>query len=149
MTAASLSAIKPFLDPLGIRLVGIGFEEVGLKKFIASNHFAGELYLDTQKSMFKSVECKTASWTTLWGVFSRDVLRMYDLAKQRKFENNFEGDYSQFGGVFLIDANGVTRYLQVQSKENFQIDTKKIMEVIGVTPPVDFDPLPGAEQTLW
>lgn len=149
MTAASLSSIKPFLDSKGIDLIGIGYEEIGLQKFIAAGHFAGELYLDMSRDLYKSIDCKTTNWQCMWGVLSPDVLRLYQLAQERHYVNNFKGDFSQFGGAVLIDAYGITRFLQVQTKQNFQIDVMKILDVIGVVPPEGFDPLPLASNTVW
>jgi hypothetical protein len=149
MTAASLSSLKPFLDERGIRLIGVGFESIGLKKFVEAGHFGGELYLDPTRSLYKRIECRLTSWKTLWGAASMEVLGLYAQAAKRHYQVDFQGDASQLGAVFLIDANGVTRFLQIQTGDRFQIDTIKILEALGVTPPDDYDPLPDAHKKVW
>lgn len=149
MTAASLSSLKPFLDERGIRLIGVGFESIGMKKFIEAGHFGGELYLDPSKTLYKRVECRNTNWKSLWGLASLEVWGLYAKAAKRQYQVDFQGDYSQLGAVVLIDAHGVTRFLQIQTGDRFQIDTVKILETIGITPPDDYDPLPDAHKKVW
>jgi hypothetical protein len=78
-----------------------------------------------------------------------EVLGLYAQAAKRHYQVDFQGDASQLGAVFLIDANGVTRFLQIQTGDRFQIDTIKILEALGVTPPDDYDPLPDAHKKVW
>lgn len=46
--ARELSSLKPQLDAKGVRLIGIGLEELGLEEFQKGEFFAGGEYLSTR-----------------------------------------------------------------------------------------------------
>ncbi len=57
LAAREISAIKPMLDEAGVKLFGVGVEELGAQEFIDGNFFFGgdELYVDIGKASFEAL----------------------------------------------------------------------------------------------
>nr|XP_055205333.1 prostamide/prostaglandin F synthase isoform X4 [Gorilla gorilla gorilla] len=56
--AQDLSSLAGLLDQHGVRLVGVGPEALGLQEFLDGDYFAGELYLDESKQLYKELGFK-------------------------------------------------------------------------------------------
>ncbi|XP_011933929.1 PREDICTED: prostamide/prostaglandin F synthase isoform X3 [Cercocebus atys] len=56
--AQDLSGLAGLLDQHGVRLVGVGPEALGLQEFLDGGYFAGELYLDESKQLYKELGFK-------------------------------------------------------------------------------------------
>ncbi|XP_037514570.1 prostamide/prostaglandin F synthase isoform X2 [Rhipicephalus sanguineus] len=65
LDAVRLSRIKPQLDAAGVRLVGIGHENIGLEDFRRGEYFKGELYVDEERNAYKALQYKRFSWFTI------------------------------------------------------------------------------------
>ncbi|XP_005545060.4 prostamide/prostaglandin F synthase isoform X7 [Macaca fascicularis] len=56
--AQDLSGLAGLLEQHGVRLVGVGPEALGLQEFLDGGYFAGELYLDESKQLYKELGFK-------------------------------------------------------------------------------------------
>ncbi|TGZ63630.1 hypothetical protein CRM22_006831 [Opisthorchis felineus] len=61
LEALNLSQMKPAFDKRRIRLVGISFDENGIKDFVDGNFFKGELFLDPDRSTYRAMDFKRVS----------------------------------------------------------------------------------------
>ena len=55
LAAKEISALKPILDRKGIKLIGIGFDDIGLKQFLDRGFFDGGDYLVRWYFVFKTM----------------------------------------------------------------------------------------------
>ncbi|XP_064228043.1 prostamide/prostaglandin F synthase isoform X3 [Aotus nancymaae] len=56
--ARDLSSLAGLLEQHGLRLAGVGPEALGLQEFLDGGYFAGELYLDESKQLYKELGFK-------------------------------------------------------------------------------------------
>ena len=53
--ASELSKLKPELEARGVKMVAIGLDETSMEDFIQRGFWAGELYLDTERAVYKGL----------------------------------------------------------------------------------------------
>lgn len=110
--SAELSRLRPELDSLGVRLIAVGHERLGLEEFVEGKFFDGDIYLNTDKSLYKALGAKRA------GVFSMAKPSMWKAvkrAKAKKFDGNMAGDGFQLGGLMVLEPSGAMVYRFTQS----------------------------------
>ncbi|XP_047301362.1 prostamide/prostaglandin F synthase isoform X4 [Homo sapiens] len=130
--AQDLSSLAGLLDQHGVRLVGVGPEALGLQEFLDGDYFAGELYLDESKQLYKELGFKRL-WTQASPEFGQATwcLRRYnslsilpaalgkpvrDVAAKAKavgIQGNLSGDLLQSGGLLVVSKE-VPRRLRPQ-----------------------------------
>uniref|UniRef100_A0A2K6UGS5 Peroxiredoxin like 2B n=1 Tax=Saimiri boliviensis boliviensis TaxID=39432 RepID=A0A2K6UGS5_SAIBB len=59
--ARDLGSLAGLLEQPGVRLVGVGPQALGLQEFLDGGYFAGELYLDESKQLYKELGFKRYS----------------------------------------------------------------------------------------
>lgn len=143
MSAANLSAAAPLLEAKGVQLAGFGIERIGFEDFYKGGYFTGDLYIDVDTKAYKALELRENSWRNLWGLLDGGVLKLFNLSKEKGYENNLQGNINQLGGTFLIMPDGSVPYAHFQSKDSFEPDLFKIMEVLDVVPPQDYELYPA------
>jgi prostamide/prostaglandin F2alpha synthase len=71
-----LDALSPLLKAHDVRLVGIGFEEVGVGEFMDGEYFSGEIYIDFRRKSYKALSYRTFNiFTLMCTIFSSKVGR--------------------------------------------------------------------------
>ncbi|CUG11878.1 Hypothetical protein, putative [Bodo saltans] len=143
MSAANISAAAPLLANKNVKIIGFGVEALGFEEFYKGKYFSGDLYVDTETKAYAALELRKNSWRNLWGLLGGNIMDLFDLSKKKGFENNLKGNISQLGGTFLIMPDGSVPYSHFQSKDSFEPDLLKVMEVLGLIPPTDYEMYPS------
>lgn len=133
MGAVNVSQIAPFLEEHNVRIVGFGFEHVGLSEFVQGNFFSGELFIDEERKSYEALCCKKTSWRNLWGILSKEIYRLFKQSKKMGIANNFAGNANQLGGTFLIFPDGTVPYAHFQSPDSFEPDLNKVLSLLAAS----------------
>ncbi|KAI9295636.1 hypothetical protein K502DRAFT_364833 [Neoconidiobolus thromboides FSU 785] len=100
-----LSNLKPEFDKLGVRLIGIGFEEVGLQEFIDGKYWEWELFLDTDKTVHKALGLtKMSILVGLSDLLTSASRAAVSAALKLGISGDFNGDGFQLGGTYVVGA---------------------------------------------
>ncbi|GAM24012.1 hypothetical protein SAMD00019534_071870 [Acytostelium subglobosum LB1] len=101
--AMDISSLKPKLDRLGISLIGIGFETLGLQDFIAGKYFAGDIYIDKSRAVYRALSLRRMGfWDSAVGLMDPRLSVYRKLAKETGMPSNFRGDGLQLGATLVI-----------------------------------------------
>eukprot|EP01132_Coremiostelium_polycephalum_P002223 gene2223-2740_t len=101
--AMDLSSIKPRLDSMGINLIGIGFESLGLNEFIQGGFFNGEIYIDKTRAVYRALNIKRMGfWESAIGLADSKFSTYRNRAKQMNIPSNFRGDGLQLGATLVV-----------------------------------------------
>jgi prostamide/prostaglandin F2alpha synthase len=92
---------------MGVELVALGHEMLGVGEFYTGGYWQGALYIDKKKEVFAQLGTNQGN---LLGLLSRQTLDAGKAATERGTEGNLEGDGFQLGGVWVFDAAGVCTY---------------------------------------
>uniref|UniRef100_A0A2K5WTP1 Prostamide/prostaglandin F synthase n=1 Tax=Macaca fascicularis TaxID=9541 RepID=A0A2K5WTP1_MACFA len=105
--AQDLSGLAGLLDQHGVRLVGVGPEALGLQEFLDGGYFAGELYLDESKQLYKELGFKRYnSLSILPAALGKPVRDVAAKAKAVGIQGNLSGDLLQSGGLLVVSKGG-------------------------------------------
>ncbi|KAJ9090494.1 hypothetical protein DSO57_1001952 [Entomophthora muscae] len=130
-----LSDLKPYFDELNVRLVGVGFEEVGLQEFMDGKYWEWDLFLDPSRSVHSALRLETMG--LLQGL--RDVAslatRMATAAASRMgLIEELGGDGFQLGGTFIITPTRGVVYEYRQVGTGTFPSIKDIIAIVGGDP---------------
>jgi peroxiredoxin len=143
MSAANISAAAPLLAKKNVKVVGFGIETLGFEDFYKGKYFTGDLFVDSDGKAYSALKLRKNSWRNLWGLMGGSIMDLFDQSKKKGFENNLKGNLTQLGGTFLIMPDGTVPYAHFQSNDSFEPDLLKIMEVLGLIPPTDYEMYPS------
>ena len=143
MSAANISASKSLLATKNVKIVGFGVETFGFEDFEKGGYFDGDLFVDVDAKAYAALELRKNSWRNFWGIFGGNIMSLFKFSQKKGYENNLKGNLNQLGGTFLIMPDGTVPYAHYQSKDSFEPDLLKIMEVLGITPPKDYELYPS------
>ena len=136
MTAMNFSALKPFFDAKNVKMVGVGVEEAGYDNFVERGFFMGnELYVDKKHLTYNALKTTRYGIANLFG-FTGDseIKKLFDIAAKNGYETDLRGDWSTYGGFFIIGPNGnKTLFSHLQDKTAMEPDMRKLMQSIGYT----------------
>ncbi|KAJ9074269.1 hypothetical protein DSO57_1007961 [Entomophthora muscae] len=100
-----LSNLKPEFDRLNVRLVGIGFEEVGLQEFLDGKYWEWELFLDTERTVHRALGLtKMSIIAGLADLLTAASRAAVSAANKLGISGDFNGDGFQLGGTYVIGA---------------------------------------------
>jgi len=86
---------------VGVGLVGVGPEFLGVEEFAKEGYFKGDLYVDDARNLHKAMQTSRASvFSLLRPAFWSSVSR----GKEKGFTGNLAGDGLQLGGTFVYDC---------------------------------------------
>jgi len=97
--------IKPQLDQMGVRLIGIGTgSKIFGKKFRDLLPFTGEIFIDPEFAAFKA---KGLPRLSAWEVTKRFIISWTAVSHYKSLSSKYrssdtDGDGQQTGGVFVI-----------------------------------------------
>ncbi|CAG7729494.1 unnamed protein product [Allacma fusca] len=135
ISAKSFWQDSPAVLARGVRLIGIGFEEVGWEEFLEQGFFSGELYLDTERVAYKALGMVNMGPVALWTVLC--MPRFWNLMLQEdNVPYNQEGDAYQNGGCAVISEGGKQVLLLYKDHKPFcTYHTTNIAKVFGIEYP--------------
>jgi len=144
LAAREVSAIKPILDSNGVKLVGVGLEELGVQDFIDGKYLDGdELYIDTDKKSYKDLGFKRFGFLGLLpAVLSSAARAAISRAQALGLGGNMAGDGYQNGGALVVGKGGETLFHYVQDQAPDHASNADILNALGIAVP---DPVPSAE----
>ncbi|TGZ63628.1 hypothetical protein CRM22_006831 [Opisthorchis felineus] len=120
LEALNLSQMKPAFDKRRIRLVGISFDENGIKDFVDGNFFKGELFLDPDRSTYRAMDFKrVSSLSGFKSLFTKAGRDLNSVANAAHVSGNLSGDGWQTGGLLVVEKG---KDIQFESDFLQQID---------------------------
>lgn len=135
-----MSAIHPQLKEHGVRLVGIGLEELGVQEFVDGQYFSGELFIDLKQESYTEMKMKKHSYFSIWpSVFSKKGRDATSRAKTMAIAGNLKGDGFLMGGTIVVNKGGTESLMQFKQEgpadhaENS--DILKALGISGAAPP--------------
>ncbi|XP_054297022.1 LOW QUALITY PROTEIN: prostamide/prostaglandin F synthase [Pongo pygmaeus] len=133
--AQDLSSLAGLLDQHGVRLVGVGPEALGLQEFLDGDYFAGELYLDESKQLYKELGFKRYnSLSILPAALGKPVRHVAAKAKAVGIQGNLSGDLLQSGGLLVVSKGGDKLLLHfVQKSPGDYVPKEHILQVLGIS----------------
>ena len=132
MAAREISAIKPTLERHGVKLFGVGVEELGAQEFIDGKFFFGDgLYVDSNKSSFSALGFQKFGFGGLFtAVMSRLSKKAAARAKRLKLGGNTKGDWYQNGGCLVVEKGGQQVLLHFKQKEAAEhVENAEVLKV--------------------
>ncbi|XP_060066477.1 prostamide/prostaglandin F synthase-like, partial [Ylistrum balloti] len=133
LAARQISALKPQLDAINVRLIGVGLEELGLDDFVSGEFFTGDLYLDLKKQCYKDLGFKRLNFLSLFPAILSKVSRdAMNKAKKEKIDGNFKGDGMQNGGILIVAAGGKLLLSFKQDNPADHLESTEILKAVGI-----------------
>eukprot|EP00850_Spirogloea_muscicola_P016187 SM000130S27074 [mRNA] locus=s130:53679:55208:+ [translate_table: standard] len=130
--AADLSRAIPLLRASGVRVVGIGLEELGVGEFVANGFWGGELYIDDGKEAYRALELK--KYGVLKGLYT--VLfdrRTHERARETSSTpGDLKGDGMQLGATFAIDQGGAQLLDYRQTCFSDHVTPEQVLTAFGI-----------------
>ncbi|GFY71388.1 hypothetical protein TNIN_387391 [Trichonephila inaurata madagascariensis] len=129
-----LSDIKPQLDEHGVRLVGVGVEELGVKEFLDGNFFKGDLFIDVEKKCYNDLKYKRFGFLNLVpALFFKSSRDAISESREAKLGGDLKGDYYQVGGTLVVKKGGEKVLLSHKQQELADhVDTKEVLKCFNV-----------------
>jgi len=107
VASKELSLLAPQLSQAGVRLIGIGLEELGVEEFIEGKFFDGELYIDTDKKSFLALDYKKVGYLAMIPALLAKVAgEARRKAKEWAVGGDLKGDGFQNGGLLVVASKG-------------------------------------------
>jgi len=104
--ARELSSLKPRLDELGIRLVGVTHQTIGVPEFMEFFQ-GGEVFYDRDKAFFKAVGER---WQSALSLLRPRVWMNTIRALKKNIMQNTQGEGLLMGGLLVIAPDGAVTY---------------------------------------
>ncbi|KAJ9052758.1 hypothetical protein DSO57_1031036 [Entomophthora muscae] len=99
-----LSELKPEFDALDIKLIAIGFENVGLNDFLSGGYWDWEILVDNERSVHTSLDLKKIPVSAgLKDLMSSATRAAIMAATKAGIQGDLKGDGFQLGGTFVIE----------------------------------------------
>eukprot|EP01135_Chromosphaera_perkinsii_P006368 Nk52_evm97s485 gene=Nk52_evmTU97s485 len=128
-------AYKEDFDKVGVRVVGVGLEKLGLEEFVEGKYWNSDLMIDESKALYNDLGCKR---NTIWNGFGMFNSGFWKGVKESKnVDGNLQGDGWQMGGAFVIDKEGKFLYSFRQSNYGEHADPIAMLKALGVESPVE------------
>ncbi|CAG7835121.1 unnamed protein product [Allacma fusca] len=119
-------------SPVVMLYFRIGFEANGWEDFMQQKFFAGEHYLDTQRSTYAALELPYMSTLQLGALFLKPGL-WKALLKKDGISNQGGGDPKQNGGCLIISRGGKkTMWIFREQKPYDSYPTQSITSALGI-----------------
>jgi prostamide/prostaglandin F2alpha synthase len=137
--AKDISIINPILEKHGVKLIGIGIDEIGLADF---DFFAGDLFIDPSKDTYKALGYKRFGYFTAFtSLFSKSSREAYSKSRANKISGNMKGDTFQNGGTLVVKKGGEEVLLSYRSENPADyVSNQAILNALGITDPIPEPP---------
>jgi len=134
------------LDPVGVEdmrtslypsvnLIGVKTESAGVEEFIDRKFFAGDLFIDNKREVYKKLGFKRMGMMSLpKAVFAKKSRIAVAKAKSLDLGGNYTvGDGYQNGGCLVVEAGGnKTLFTFVQEEPADHPETGDILQALGI-----------------
>jgi len=132
-----MSAIHPQLKQAGVRLVGVGLEELGSEDFIKGQYFSGELFVDLKQESYTEMKMKRHGYFSIWpSVFGKKGRAETSRAKTLSIEGDMKGDGFLMGGTIVVSAGGKESLLEFkQEGPADHVENTAILKALGIEEP--------------
>lgn len=125
--AASLSALKPKLEELGVPLYAVVKEQVKTEVKDFQPYFSGDIFLDDQKKFFGPQKRKM----TFMGFVRLGVWYNFFRARKGGYSGNLEGEGFILGGVFVVGPGNQGILLEHREKEfGDKVNPSSVLEAV-------------------
>ncbi|OWF43096.1 Prostamide/prostaglandin F synthase [Mizuhopecten yessoensis] len=132
VATGEISALKPQLDAINVRLIGVGLEELGLDDFLKGEFFTGDLFLDVKKQCYKDLGFRRLNFFSLFPAIMAKVSRdAMDKAKKEKIDGNLKGDGMQNGGILIVETGGKLLLSFKQENPADHLENREILKAVG------------------
>ncbi|KAI9292942.1 hypothetical protein K502DRAFT_335808 [Neoconidiobolus thromboides FSU 785] len=133
-----LSDLKPYFDELNVKLIGIGFEEVGLQEFIDGKYWDWDLYLDTDRAVHKALGLTKMSIVQgLSDLLTFATRTAVKAANSIGISGDIYGDGFQLGGTFIVGpGNTGLLYEYRQTSSAVFPSIKEMFKICGGDPSI-------------
>jgi prostamide/prostaglandin F2alpha synthase len=102
-----ISTLRPTLDANGVKLVGVGLEQLGAEEFVKQRFLDGEVYVDEKKKTYEDLGYKRFNWLNIWKALLSAISRKaVSNAKAENISGNLSGDGLQNGGLLIVTKGG-------------------------------------------
>jgi len=129
-----LNQIKSVLESNNFKLVGVGPEKLGSEDFIKGNFWNGDLYIDDNKSMYKTIGFSRFSMMgALGAAIDKETRNINSQAGKVGITGNLKGDKLQLGGLLIVEKGGKVLKYYKQVKASDYLKNSEILEVLGIT----------------
>lgn len=120
-----LSNLKPTLDGIGARLVGIG-TDYGAKEFAEGGYWSGDFLISPDHEIYKRIKgiksYALGGLTQLFSSHAKESFASYSKLKEElgeeeynKIKNNYKGTDPFMGATFVIGPGNVLHYSHFQT----------------------------------
>ncbi|KAJ9073861.1 hypothetical protein DSO57_1011977 [Entomophthora muscae] len=138
LEAAKLSKYKDEFEKLDIKVVGVGFDELGLEEWTEGEYWKFDLFMDPEYSIYKNLELSRYGWVKgILTCLGSQEQRASQLARKEKVGGNMTvGDGFQLGGCLVVEKGGkVTYAFQQEGYADYPL-LSEIIESCGGDPSV-------------
>lgn len=134
--ARQISELRPTLDAHGVRLIGIGLEDVGVQEFVDEKFFDGDLFIDQAKACYEAMNMKRHGFfSILPSLFSGTARSGLSQAKESGISGNLRGDGFLMGGTIVVDKGGEKLLLEFkQDGPANHVQNSAILTALGINP---------------
>lgn len=133
--ALDLSGIKPQLDAHGVGLVGVGFEELGVQKFVDGKYFDGDLYIDQELATYKALGMQRAGKMSSVKqlLFSKEMSKSVAHANALGVKDfDYKGDGFQQGGTYVLEKGGKVLFQHIQNSLASHPELNDILKSLNI-----------------
>jgi len=115
-------------------MVAVGVEELGVQEFVDGKFWAGELYVDTKKQIYKDMKYKRLGFIgaigSILGKKGRDMIAQ---AKKEGIDGDLKGDGYQNGGSIIVSKGGEKVLLNfVQENPSDHVPLADVLSALGI-----------------
>ncbi|KAF0292138.1 Prostamide/prostaglandin F synthase [Amphibalanus amphitrite] len=131
----------------GVRLVGVGLEELGVEEFVEGQYFSGDLFIDLKQESYKEINMKRHSYFSIWpSVFGKKGRDATSRAKSMSISGNLKGDGFLMGGTIVVNKGGTETLLQFkQDGPADHVENSAILKALGISGGDAASPPPAAD----
>ncbi|KAJ9087956.1 hypothetical protein DSO57_1027975 [Entomophthora muscae] len=136
--ARVLSNYKSEFDRLNVKMIAIGFDEVGLDEWVKGKFWDGDLYIDPELNIYNHFGLKKMGLARgLLSLFSSDFSKKMKLAEKLGVGGNYtKGNGFIMGGTYLIDKGGKVLFEFKQENALEYPSLKSIIKAAGGNPDI-------------
>lgn len=124
-TCREIGLLKPALDMMGVRLIGVGNGEVGLEPFLEGGFWKGDLVIDKDGEIFKALGC--GHHGSVWGLLHPQVLQAIMSATHAGDPTTAGGDRFIMAGTFVFSEQGEA---VLEARQSNFADSTSLYELI-------------------
>lgn len=131
-----LSELKPEFESMGIKLLAVGFEEIGFGDFISGGYWNWDILIDKERNTYSALALKrTPVAAGIFDLMSGATIAALSAAQKAGIRGDLRGDGFQLGGTFVVEK-GTSKLLYEYRQEGAgsYASLKELFEICGGDP---------------